>query len=316
MVAPFAHRTGPAQVQRLVESAIARFMPDHAAEQRARAAEQRYFTVDADQVSFAGTARIHGELDLVDALDLEDAVRAGAAQLADLGSQDPLDVRRAAAVGAIARGEQALDLVSTGSTTATGSATEVSTGSTTGRTRTREVVLHVHLSEAAIRSHDAHAPVWLEDAGGRLLTTGQVAEWCGRDDTTRVVVKPVIDLHETHPVDAYEVPEWLAERIRLRDKTCVFPHCQRPARRCDLDHIVPYVDPADGGPPGQTTTDNLAPLCRLHHRMKTHSAWTYTMVEPGTYLWHSPHGHTWLRNSSGTTELTPPEVDPPERRTS
>src|SRR3954454_19643357 len=39
MVAPFAHRTGPAQVQRLVEDAIARFMPEFAADRRDRAAE-------------------------------------------------------------------------------------------------------------------------------------------------------------------------------------------------------------------------------------------------------------------------------------
>src|SRR3954447_9715636 len=45
MLAPFAHRTGPAQTQRLVQEAIARYMPEYAAEQRDRAAEQRYFTV-------------------------------------------------------------------------------------------------------------------------------------------------------------------------------------------------------------------------------------------------------------------------------
>jgi hypothetical protein len=54
--------------------------------------------------------------------------------------------------------------------------------------------------------------------------------------------------------------------------------------------------------------------------MKTHGGWTYSMVEPGTFLWRSPHGHTWLRDPDGTTDLTPPPVeppaDPPERRTS
>src|SRR3954447_1075805 len=121
-VAPFAHRTGPAQTQRLVDTAIARFMPELAREQRERAADQRYFTIAHDQVSFAGTSRIHGELDLADALDLEDAVAAGARQLADAGSTETLDARRAAAVGALARGELALDFggVSTGSTTGDG----------------------------------------------------------------------------------------------------------------------------------------------------------------------------------------------------
>jgi hypothetical protein len=51
--------------------------------------------------------------------------------------------------------------------------------------------------------------------------------------------------------------------------------------------------------------------------LKTHGGWTYTMVEPGTYLWHSPHGHTWLRDRAGTTDLSPPTVpspaDPPDQ---
>jgi hypothetical protein len=125
-----------------------------------------------------------------------------------------------------------------------------------------------------------------------------------------VTVKPVIDLHQPAGVEAYRVPAWLAERVQLRDRTCVFPYCHRPAKRCDIDHIVPH---ADGGP---TELDNLACLCRLHHRMKTHTGWTYYMLLPGIFVWHSPHGHTWLRDRTGTTDLTPPHVDPPERRTS
>jgi hypothetical protein len=304
-LAPFAHRTGLAQTQRTVEEAIARFMPEFAAERRDRTADGRYFSIEHDQVSFAGTSRIHGELDLADALDLEDAIAAGAAELAAFGNEESLDVRRSLAVGMLARGEQALDL-STG---------EVPTGSsTTGRPTTgREVVLYVHLSEDALRSGDRNTPVRVENAGGQLLTAGQIAEWCGRTDTTKVTVKPVIDLHAYLSTDGYEVPARIAEHVQLRDKTCVHPWCHRPAKRCDVDHIVPY-DP--DGPPGQTNTENLACLCRLHHRMKTHGGWTYTMLEPGVFLWRSPHGHTYLRDHAGTTDLTPPPVDPPPRRTS
>jgi hypothetical protein len=50
--------------------------------------------------------------------------------------------------------------------------------------------------------------------------------------------------------------------------------------------------------------------------MKTHRGWTYTMLEPGVFLWSSPHGLTWLRDATGTTDLTPAPVDPPPRRTS
>jgi hypothetical protein len=303
-------------------------MPDFAAERRDRAADQRHFTIDHDQVSFTGTTRIHGELDLADALDLDDALAHRAQALADLGSTDTLDVRRAVAMGMLARGEQPLDLtgrgagVSTGSTTGTGEDGEpvrTETGRVPRRTsgtfggRRRDIVLYVHLSEDALTSHDPNAPARVESGGGHLLTASQVAEWCGRRDTDRVVVKPVIDLAAHRAADAYQVPAGIAEQVELRDRTCVFPHCNRPARGCDKDHVIPY-DP--DGPPGQTSTENLAPLCRLHHRLKTHGGWTYTMLELGVYLWRSPYGYTWVRDRSGTTDLTPPPVDPPPRRTS
>src|SRR4051794_9929525 len=195
MVAPFAHRTGIAQTQRLVEDGIARFMPEFAAERRDRASEQRYLSIDHDQVSFAGTSRVHGELDLADALDLEDAVRAGAEQLKAFGNDESLDVRRSLAVGMLARGEQALDLepgsgvVSTDRSQARCSTTEESPSSG----ERRQVVLYVHLSEDAIRSGDRDAPVPVENGAGHLLTVGQVADWCGRSDATKITVKPVID---------------------------------------------------------------------------------------------------------------------------
>src|SRR4051812_16932751 len=184
MVAPFAHRTGIAQTQRLVEDAITRFMPDFAAGRRDRASEQRYFSIGHDQVSFAGTSRVHGELDLVDALDLEDAVRAGAEQLKAFGNDESLDVRRSLAVGMLARGQEALELgvVSTDRSQARCSTTEESARSTTEPSR--QVVLYVHLSDAAITSSDADAPVWVENGGGQLVTAAQVAQWCGRPDTS------------------------------------------------------------------------------------------------------------------------------------
>ena len=94
-----AHKIGPVQLERLVDEAIATFMPDLAEERRLAKADGRYFTVEQQQISYAGTAAVHGELDLADALDLEQAVGGLAAQLKDLGSEDSLDVRRAAAVG-------------------------------------------------------------------------------------------------------------------------------------------------------------------------------------------------------------------------
>ncbi|MFA6577373.1 MAG: hypothetical protein WCS84_18270, partial [Nocardioides sp.] len=67
---------------------------------------------------------------------------------------------------------------------------------------------------------------------------------------------------------------------------------------CDCDHAVPY---GQGGP---TCSCNTAPLCRGHHRIKTHGGWTYDVLDRGTYLWHSPHGHLYRRDHTGTEPLT------------
>ena len=80
----------------------------------------------------------------------------------------------------------------------------------------------------------------------------------------------------------------------------MFPWCTRPARACDIDHVIAH---AAGG---TTCSCNTAPLCRRHHRLKTHSPWTYTVLEPGTYLWSSPHGYQFLRDHEGTLDITGP----------
>jgi hypothetical protein len=111
-------------------------------------------------------------------------------------------------------------------------------------------------------------------------------------------VKPVIDLTDHHAVEAYEIPDRLTERVALSHPTCVFPWCTKSARRCDCDHRIPY---AAGGP---TCECNLTPLCRHHHRLKTHAGWRYTRVEPGVYIWTDPHDQRFLRDRDGTTNLT------------
>src|SRR5688500_14291471 len=109
-VAHVAHKVRPAQLDRLVEEAIGRFMPEEAERRRRQAADGRCFRVDTRQPSLQGTSTVYGELDLADALELDAAVAAGAQALQDLGCTESLDVRRATAVGDLARRQVALDL--------------------------------------------------------------------------------------------------------------------------------------------------------------------------------------------------------------
>lgn len=291
-VSHVAQRIGPFQLDRLVEEAVARFMPEEAERRRRAAADGRCFDIDTMNPSLEGTSQVHGELDLADALDLDAAVRAGAERLRTLGSTDSLDVRRAVAVGELARRQQTLDLAADDGTRTPGSQRPVSR-------RARQVVLHVHLSDAAL----AHGGLGrLENTRG-LVTAEQVRAWCAGPDT-QVVVRPVIDLEQHVHVGQYEVPDRMQEAAALVDLTCVFPWCTRPARGCrpdehdaDCDHVVSHPD-------GPTCSCNIAPLCRRHHRLKTHGGWRYTPVERGTYLWTSPHGLSFVRDHQGTLDVT------------
>ena len=85
----------------------------------------------------------------------------------------------------------------------------------------------------------------------------------------------------------------MRETVMLRDAHCVFPGCGRDSRICDLDHITEYLPMEDGGPPGQTRPGNLAPLCRAHHRVKTHTGWHYKRLDDGSYEWTAPTGHQY-----------------------
>lgn len=62
----------------------------------------------------------------------------------------------------------------------------------------------------------------------------------------------------------YQAPEHLRRALQIRDGTCRVSGCRRPARDCDLDHVIPF----DSG--GSTTAANLRSLCRRHHGLKGH----------------------------------------------
>ena len=235
---------------------------------------------------------LSGELDLPDALALDEAFAQGAADLATLGSTESLDVRRATALGEMARAQLPLDL-----TTASAVEPVETTPSPdqTPRRKPKQVVLYLHLSEQALTGTE---PLGRVGTTRTPVTADQIRDWCG--PPTPSTVKPVIDLHGRIHVNAYEVPDRIREHVALRDHTCVFAWCTRPAETSDTDHVQPY----DTG--GETSTDNIAPLCRGHHRVKTHGRWTLTVLSPGEYLWRSPHGLVLLRDHTGTRLLHAP----------
>ena len=286
-LAPFAHKLSLVRITRAVDAAILRHDPDLAAERAAKAAERRGVWMDERA---EGLSEIRAVTDTPDAVALDTALTQVAAALHALGDEDPEQVRRARAVGVLADPQYALDLRAAADHT--GAATQV-----VPRRSGQRPTVHVHLHTEVLTGAGEVARV--EGFGAQSLAT--IERWLtGLTPGAHVTLTPVVDLTDHISVDAYEAPDRLRAQVDERDDGCRFPWCGRRGRY-DLDHIDPYVPVDDGGPPGQTSTANLAKLCRFHHRVKTHGDWTYRRDPDGVSLtWTSPLGRAYTVDQHGT----------------
>ncbi len=102
----------------------------------------------------------------------------------------------------------------------------------------------------------------------------------------------------------YRPPAALAEAVRARDHTCTHPGCTVPARRCDLDHVVPW------SMGGSTSLDNLTLLCETHHRLKHTPGWSLTRSDDGSLTWRTPSGARYRRDPDGSIIMLPRRIGP------
>lgn len=96
---------------------------------------------------------------------------------------------------------------------------------------------------------------------------------------TRITGLSELESEVTHA--ARTIPPSTRRVLVTRDQHCVFPGCDRPAPWCDGHHLVHWTD---GGP---TKLDNLALVCKHHHRRVHEEGWT-------------------LRRKDGRWQATPP----------
>jgi hypothetical protein len=117
--------------------------------------------------------------------------------------------------------------------------------------------------------------------GGPVLP-GPVIAKLALTATLRALIHP----GQSPPEPRYRPSRALAAFIRARDLTCRHPGCNRPATRCEIDHVIPY-------PYGPTAASNLACLCVEHHLLKTFfPGWSYRLDPDGTAHWIDPDGHS------------------------
>ena len=143
--------------------------------------------------------------------------------------------------------------------------------------------------------------------GARSVAVPAMTAWALAAGGTwrRLVTDPasgtVVDVGRTR----YRPPAGLADLVRARDRACVFPTCQTPAERCDIDHLTAW---SQGG---TTSLDNLTTLCEAHHRLKHTPGWALTRDQAsGILSWHTPDKTVYQRHPNGTITRLPRKTGP------
>ena len=288
-----ARRCSYAEIDRQVEKARKEHDPVETERRRAEAAEKRHVKTHLGAMTYDGLVPITAMADVPDAVAFEDYL---ATQAAGMDPAIPLQVRRSMVLGMLggrhgdAPGEE-------------GSAPGVM------------VFVHTRPGQAMVDVDNTRSTTTVE----------QVQEWCTRAGT-KVTIRPVIDLAEEMTTDGYTPTERMVEQVKLRHAECPFPGCHRPTRPGHKAKRKKRTDPAGTGkqqqehgsdldhrqewPEGQTTSSNLYPPCRGHHRLKTFTDWTYTYDPATGFTWTSPLGYTYTDPGPNSG----PSSDPSSRR--
>lgn len=299
-LARYPRRVGPVVAKRIVAAVHQRFMGNEPVRQ-ARRLGVNFNTsgrIGPDRTTMEGT------LDPADAHALESALRAIAADLGKSGDQSPLNERMAKACGVI--GQAALDQTATPPAPSADGAASAAPRVTPQRDLRLYVVVN---GDTITGGQGAQTLVRLN--GRQDLTVEQLKTWCA-SPYWNIKVTKVIDLNQPITSDCYPPSPTQREHVALRFGHCVFPSCEHLAHPVaaqlnedgtlldtwDADHVDPWIE-------GQaTSTDDLAPLCRTHHRLKTHEGWVSRQVAPRAFVWVSPLGQTYLVTPDTTVDIT------------
>lgn len=311
------------KLEQAIDKTVAEVDPD-AVRRTRNSARGRSFTV-GDRDDDTATTAVFGRLSTTDAALLEQRLTAMAKSVCE---DDPrtLAQRRADSVGAIAAGSGVLQCHCGDQDC---SAAAVDDG------RASSVVIHVIAEQRALdepadglldgrgvfpdatdeqceNENDQSRVAASQSAGvipgrhGGIVPAPLLAELVARGAKVRFLKRP-----SGQPEGHYRPSAALDEFVRIRDLTCRFPGCDRPAVLADIDHTNPW--PAGGTHPG-----NLKCYCRTHHLVKTFwPDWWDEQRPDGTVRLTTPTGHTYTTKPfsavlfpAWNTETAPTAAEP------
>ena len=131
-------------------------------------------------------------------------------------------------------------------------------------------------------------------------------ELCGgAEGWMRVLTHPETGAVLSVGRDLYRTPPSLRRIVCWRADRCMGPGCGMPASRCEIDHTLAWEDG------GTTSLDNLAPICRGHHRVKHHGCWQVRQVpgSGGALEWTSPAGRRYVVEPERRVPVFRPSLD-------
>jgi len=91
------------------------------------------------------------------------------------------------------------------------------------------------------------------------------------------------------------IPWYIRKAVIMRDRTCAWPRCNRPAVHCDVHHCRHKKDG------GETSVENCALLCQFHHDVCIHRlGWELVLHPDGTTSAYGPDGQVLHSHSPPT----------------
>jgi hypothetical protein len=299
------------RLQTLIDRLIHRHDPDAVRRRAARTDEDRNISIVPDRFT-TGQARISGSLPAEQAAVINARLDAMAKEV-HAGDGRALTQRRADAYVALAQGQQHLrcrcgDCAAAAMTSpvedaaplepepATGADDPVQ-GSTDSSTPAElcnhptKPVMYVVVNLSTLLGLDED-PAYLDGQG--LIDADTARKLLV--EARRAYVTPLQE-DSAAAAERYRPTRKLRSLVRAGELCCQFPGCNSPVAYSDFDHH----DPHEAG--GSTVHENMGPLCRFHHRLKTFGRWRQYQDQWHKTVFTSPEGLRYVGNAYNGLDL-------------